>query len=72
MRVNALSPGYVKTAMSRNSSSARTLRQYLDDIPLGRFAEPVEMVGPTVFLLSSAGSYCTGTELVVDGGAVSW
>jgi NAD(P)-dependent dehydrogenase (short-subunit alcohol dehydrogenase family) len=72
VRVNVVSPGYVKTPLAREAQTSRTLAQYVDDIPLGRMAEPVEMVGPTVFLLSDAGSYCTGTELVVDGGATSW
>jgi NAD(P)-dependent dehydrogenase (short-subunit alcohol dehydrogenase family) len=72
VRVNVVSPGYVKTPLARGAETTRTLAQYVDDIPMGRIADPDEMVGPTVFLLSDAGSYCTGTELVVDGGAVAW
>lgn len=72
VRVNVLSPGYVRTAISRGAQSSRTLDQIVDDIPLRRVAAPVEMVGPVVFLLSAASSYCTGSELVVDGGAASW
>jgi NAD(P)-dependent dehydrogenase (short-subunit alcohol dehydrogenase family) len=72
VRVNVISPGYVRTPMARAVKSIRTFEQFLDDIPLRRLAEPVELVGPTVFLLSAAGSYCTGTELLVDGGVVSW
>jgi NAD(P)-dependent dehydrogenase (short-subunit alcohol dehydrogenase family) len=30
------------------------------------------MVGPVVFLLSEAASYCTGAEIIVDGGATCW
>ena len=45
---------------------------YTKDIPLGRMAETDELVGPVVFLLSSAASYCTGANLMVDGGAVCW
>ena len=72
VRVNVVSPGYVKTPLARGAETTRTIKQYLDDIPMGRMADPVEMVGPIVLLLSNAGSYCTGTELVVDGGAISW
>lgn len=72
VRVNVVSPGYVWTPLSRSAPASRTLEEYLDDIPLRRMADPVELVGPAVFLLSDAGSYCTGSELVVDGGAISW
>jgi NAD(P)-dependent dehydrogenase (short-subunit alcohol dehydrogenase family) len=72
VRVNALSPGYVRTPIARGAETSRTLADYIDDIPLRRMADPVEMVGPVVFLLSDAASYCTGTELIVDGGTVSW
>jgi NAD(P)-dependent dehydrogenase (short-subunit alcohol dehydrogenase family) len=72
IRVNALSPGYVRTGLSRHARPTRSLEQYVDDIPMKRIADPDEMVGPTVFLLSSAASYCTGSELVADGGAIAW
>lgn len=72
IRVNALSPGFVKTTMSRGPRTTRTLADYLDSIPMRRMAEPTELVGPTVFLLSRAASYVTGTELVVDGGVLGW
>ena len=35
-------------------------------------ARPTEMVGPAVFLLSDAASFCTGVDLLVDGGFVCW
>jgi NAD(P)-dependent dehydrogenase (short-subunit alcohol dehydrogenase family) len=72
VRVNAISPGYVKTSFSHGAEMTRTLADYIDDIPMRRFAETTEIVGPIVFLLSDASSYCTGTELVVDGGAIAW
>ncbi len=72
IRVNTLSPGYVRTSMSRSVTTTRNPADFLDDIPLRRMAEPVEMVGPAVFLLSDAASYCTGSELIVDGGTTAW
>jgi len=41
-------------------------------VPMGRPASAEEMVGPVVFLLSDAASYCTGAEIVVDGGVTCW
>jgi NAD(P)-dependent dehydrogenase (short-subunit alcohol dehydrogenase family) len=72
VRVNTLSPGYVKTPLARGAETDRTLEDFVDDVPLRRMADPAEMVGPAVLLLSDAGSYCTGSELVVDGGATGW
>ena len=72
VRVNALSPGLVRTALSRGVATTRSAEQFVDEIPMRRVAHPVEMVGPTVFLLSDAASYCTGTDLVVDGGLTAW
>lgn len=67
VRVNAISPGYVRTPMSRAVTTTRSPQDFLDDIPMRRMGDPEEMVGPTIFLLSSAASYCTGTELVSTG-----
>lgn len=72
IRVNALSPGLVATALSRGVKTSRPAEAFVDEIPMRRVARPQEMVGPAVFLLSDAASYCTGTELVVDGGATAW
>jgi NAD(P)-dependent dehydrogenase (short-subunit alcohol dehydrogenase family) len=72
IRVNVLSPGYVRTGMARGVQTTRSFEDFLDDIPMRRLAEPVEMVGAAVFLLSDAASYCTGSELMVDGGVTRW
>lgn len=72
VRVNAVSPGYTATPMATTPEVWEHVKTYIPDIPLGRMAEPEEMVGPTVFLLSNAASYCTGINLIADGGAVAW
>lgn len=72
VRVNVLSPGYTATPMAKNPEVWEHVKHYIDDIPLARMAETDELVGPAVFLLSDASSYCTAAELPVDGGACAW
>jgi NAD(P)-dependent dehydrogenase (short-subunit alcohol dehydrogenase family) len=72
IRVNAISPGYTATPMNRRPEVADRVRRFEADTPLGRMATVDEMVGPTVFLLSDAASFVTGTDLLVDGGFVCW
>ncbi|MBN9794377.1 MULTISPECIES: SDR family oxidoreductase [Pseudonocardia] len=72
VRVNTVSPGYTATPMAKSPAVWEHVKTYIPDIPLNRMAEPEEMVGPTVFLLSEASSYCTGVNLLADGGAVAW
>jgi len=69
IRVNNIVPGYTNTPMNSKSWNDKSLKkQRSDNTVLGRWAEPEEMVGPSIFLASDASSYITGTDLVVDGG----
>jgi NAD(P)-dependent dehydrogenase (short-subunit alcohol dehydrogenase family) len=76
IRVNAVSPGYTEPSLvsrrERLSEDSETRNRAVTQIPMGRWASAEEMVGPVVFLLSEAASYCTGAEIVVDGGATCW
>jgi NAD(P)-dependent dehydrogenase (short-subunit alcohol dehydrogenase family) len=72
LRVNSISPGYTATPMNTRPEVAEQVRRFEADTPLGRLADPEEMVGPAVFLLSPASSFCTGIDLVVDGGFTCW
>lgn len=72
VRVNALSPGYVATPMNTRPEVADQVQQFEYETPMQRMAQPEELVGPTVFLLSGAASYCTGVDLLVDGGFTCW
>jgi NAD(P)-dependent dehydrogenase (short-subunit alcohol dehydrogenase family) len=72
IRVNSISPGYTATPMNLRPEVAEQVKQFEADTPLGRMATVDELVGPAVFLLSDAASFCTGVDLVVDGGFVCW
>ncbi len=69
IRVNAISPGLTKTEMTRDTwSDPENLRQNASIRPLGRLAEPSDVVGAAVFLASDASRYITGHNLLIDGG----
>ncbi|MAU96704.1 MAG: short chain dehydrogenase [Fulvimarina sp.] len=72
IRVNSISPGYTATPMNTRPEMVHQTREFESQTPMQRMASPDEMVGPTVFLLSDAASYCTGVDLLVDGGFCCW
>jgi NAD(P)-dependent dehydrogenase (short-subunit alcohol dehydrogenase family) len=72
IRVNSVSPGYTATPMNLRPEVAAQVKQFEAETPLGRMATVDELVGPTVFLLSDAASFCTGIDLLVDGGFTCW
>lgn len=72
IRVNALSPGYTATPMNTRPEMVDRMKMFAEQVPMQRVAEPHEMAGPAVFLLSDAASYVTGIDLLVDGGHTSW
>ncbi|MGS2720197.1 SDR family oxidoreductase [Paraglaciecola aestuariivivens] len=72
IRVNALLPGLTETKFaSALTSNDKILKTALMQIPLGRTAQPEEMAGTVLYLVSDASSYTTGTTVVVDGGYLS-
>ena len=70
VRVNAVSPGHVATPLVRRQWEVEPeLKDLFESrTPLGRLAEPADMVGAVVFLASPASAMVTGQILAVDGG----
>ncbi len=69
VNVNAIAPGYISTdnteALRNNPERANSI---LARIPAGRWGQPEDFAGPTVFLCSDAASYMSGSIMLVDGG----
>jgi NAD(P)-dependent dehydrogenase (short-subunit alcohol dehydrogenase family) len=72
IRVNSISPGYTATPMNTRPEMVHQTKEFENQTPMQRMANVNEMVGPAVFLLSDAASYCTGVDLLVDGGFCCW
>jgi NAD(P)-dependent dehydrogenase (short-subunit alcohol dehydrogenase family) len=69
IRVNGIAPGLMITPMTEPTrSNPETAARYTEHIPLKRFGEAEELIGPALFLASHQSSYVTGVMLPVDGG----
>lgn len=68
IRVNSISPG----PFNRPQAKRRVVEEIVKQVPLKRSGKPEELKGALLLLASDAGSYITGTNLVVDGGWSAW
>jgi NAD(P)-dependent dehydrogenase (short-subunit alcohol dehydrogenase family) len=69
IRVNAIAPSHFRTPFHEaNLKDSQKVKMLESQVPLGRFGEPEEIVGPAVFLASESSSMVTGHVLAVDGG----
>jgi len=72
IRVNSVHPGGVLTRMIVEVADARTDGEaFIKAMPLGRFAEPVEISRLVAYLASDESSYSTGSEFIADGGILA-
>src|SRR5882757_173029 len=68
VRVNTLVPGFFPAEQNRKILSPERVASILGHTPMKRFGEARELVGATLLLAGDAGSFITGSEIVVDGG----
>jgi NAD(P)-dependent dehydrogenase (short-subunit alcohol dehydrogenase family) len=69
IRVNALCPGFFPAEQNRRVLDESRVKAIMDHTPMNRFGEAEELIGATLLLASDkAGSFLTGSNLVVDGG----
>jgi NAD(P)-dependent dehydrogenase (short-subunit alcohol dehydrogenase family) len=70
IRVNALAPGYIETALNRDFFASDAGKAMIRRVPQRRIGTPDELDGALLLLASDAGSYMTGSVVTVDGGHV--
>jgi NAD(P)-dependent dehydrogenase (short-subunit alcohol dehydrogenase family) len=70
IRVNALAPGFTDTKLAAGLKELPGMQTYMDqNLAISRMAQPEEMVGSVLYMVSDAASYMTGQTIVVDAGA---
>ena len=69
--VNCICPGPFLTDMPLKALKKETIDAISSKVPLRRWGQPNEIVGPTVMLVSEAGAYVNGAVLRIDGGLLS-
>ncbi|QRW16485.1 Enoyl-(Acyl carrier protein) reductase [Rhizoctonia solani] len=69
IRVNALSPGYMLTSLTRTilDKNEELKNTWVNLTPMGRMGEPEDLKGAVIYLASEASAFTSGTELRVDG-----
>ena len=73
IRVNAIAPGYMDTAMTHKAFEDPSYGPiWTDGIPMRRLGRPEELTPLAVFLASEASSYVTGSTFLIDGGYTAW
>lgn len=73
VRVNAISPGIVRTALIEQSEDLRPLvHRWIGDIPAGKLGDVADLQGGIVYLASGVSDYMTGHNLVIEGGQTLW
>jgi dehydrogenase/reductase SDR family member 4 len=69
IRANAIAPSFVRTEFAKDIWSDKERAQMMiNKVPLKRLADPDDVVGPSILLASSAGSYISGQVILIDGG----
>jgi NAD(P)-dependent dehydrogenase (short-subunit alcohol dehydrogenase family) len=72
IRVNALLPGLTDTKFAKVLIETKEIYDFaVSRIPMGRHAQPSEMAGAVLYLVSDAASYTTGTCIICDGGMLT-
>ncbi len=66
IRVNCISPGYIKTAITGNSNP-EWQKLWIESIPYKRMGVPEELAGAVIYLLSDAATYTSGCDIIIDG-----
>ncbi len=69
--VNCIAPGPFLTELPGRLLTEEQKKKFTDRTALGRWGKPEELAGAALLLASDAGSYITGTTLLVDGGALA-
>ncbi len=73
IRVNSISPGYMKTEMTRGGREDKELHAvWIENTPMHRTGDPEELAGLALYLASDASSYMTGSDVIIDGGYHVW
>ncbi len=70
VRVNAICPGFIATDITGGKLTPDMMQTILAGIPMGRAGEATDVAGCCLFLASDLASYCTGTEVDVNGGSL--
>ncbi len=71
INVNAVAPGYIKTAMT-DKLSEDVKAKILEQVPLSRMGTPTDVANVCLFLASKEADYITGQTIIVDGGMVMY
>lgn len=66
--VNSISPGFIETSLTFKNNTQSTIGEILNNIPLNRLGQPIEIAEFAHFLLSEKNTFLTGQDIIIDGG----